>query len=94
MSDTSVTVQSISTVRKIHPDGSISFSELSSWYRAAPHLEGIIRTALEARREVKFAADRDCNIYAVELLPIPPPDTVRDRLGIMAARLAARLRRQ
>ena len=92
MSDTTVTVQSISTVRKIHPDGSISFSELSSWYRAAPHLEGIIRTALETRREVKFTTDRDCNIHAVELLPAPP--SALGRVGKMAARLRLKLMRR
>ena len=75
-------------------EGHVAFFGHNSWYRVPPHLAEILRAAQETRREVKFTTDDDCNIHAVELLPIPPADTVRDRLGDMAARLAARLRRQ
>ena len=93
MSNASVTLQQTDTIAKIS-EGHVAFAEHNSWYRVPPHLEEILRAAQDTRREVKFTTDRDCNIHAVELLPAPPAETARDRLGDVVARLATRLRRR
>jgi hypothetical protein len=92
MLDASDTFQRTDNIAKIR-EGYVAFFGHNSWYRVPPHLEEILRAAQETRREVKFTTDVNCNIHAVELLPAPPADTMRDRLGDMAARLAMRLRR-
>ena len=89
----SLTLQRTDNIAKIR-EGHVAFCGHNSWYRVPPHLEEILRAAQDTRREVKFTTDADCNIHAVELLPAPPAETMRDRLGDMAVRLAARLRRR
>lgn len=93
MSDASAALRRTDNIAGIS-GGHVAFCGHNSWYRVPPHLEEILRAAQETRREVKFTTDRDYNIHAVELLPAPPADTVRDRLGDMAARLAMRLTRR
>jgi hypothetical protein len=70
------TIQVTATVGLLG-DGGAVFEELNSWYHAPPHLEAVLRTAHETRREVKLTTDRDCNIHAVELLPTPPSTLAR-----------------
>ena len=93
MPDSPQTFQHTDTVH-IVSNGHVAFDGHQSWYDVPPQLEPIVRAAQETRREVKFTTDTDCNIHAIELLPAPPAETMRDRLGDMAARLAAQLRRR
>jgi hypothetical protein len=70
------TIQVTATVSLLG-DGGAVFEELNSWYHVPPHLEAVLRTADETRREVKLTTDRHCNIHAVELLPASPSTLAR-----------------
>jgi hypothetical protein len=94
MSETGSMVQTIQSTATVHVfyKGRVAFDGHSSWYRAPPHLEPLLRTARETRREVKFTTDRDCNIHAVELLPSPP--SALDRFAKVGAWLRMRRMRR
>ena len=90
-----MTIQRIATVAMLG-QGRAAFEDMASWYHVPSDLMPILRTAKDARREVKITHDRT-SILAVQLLPAPPAfvrfrqsvERLRRRLIVLARRFLA-----